>query len=92
MMTFTIRGRFAFAALFIVALLAACFAQNTNGQEADMSPTSISSPSPALRPPELPDLGSAPEITNDVWINSNEPLTLASQRGKVVLVEFWTFG
>lgn len=41
---------------------------------------------------DLPDLGAAPEITNDVWVNADTPVTLASQRGKVVLVEFWTFG
>lgn len=41
---------------------------------------------------DLPDLGEAPEITNEVWVNADEPVTLASQRGKVVLVEFWTFG
>ncbi len=40
----------------------------------------------------LPDLGEAPEILNDVWINTDVPITLASQRGKVVLLEFWTFG
>ncbi len=40
----------------------------------------------------LPDLGNAPEITNDVWINADAPVTLASQKGKVVLIEFWTFG
>ncbi len=40
----------------------------------------------------LPDLGEAPEILNDVWINTDVPVTLASQRGKVVLLEFWTFG
>ncbi len=33
----------------------------------------------------------APEIANDTWINS-EPLRLTQLRGKVVLVEFWTFG
>ena len=33
----------------------------------------------------------APEITGDRWINS-EPLSLASLRGQVVVVEFWTFG
>lgn len=33
----------------------------------------------------------APPITSNVWLNS-EPLTIASLRGKVVLVEFWTFG
>jgi len=91
-MNFTIRTRFAFFALFLMAVLAACVVQNVNEQETDMPPTSTASPSPTLHPPELPDLGPAPEISNDVWINSDEPLTLASQRGKVVLVEFWTFG
>jgi hypothetical protein len=33
----------------------------------------------------------APEITGGPWINS-EPLTLGSLRGRVVLVEFWTYG
>ena len=40
----------------------------------------------------LDDLGPAPELTGITdWINS-PPLTLASLRGKVVLVHFWTFG
>ncbi len=42
--------------------------------------------------PPLDDAGPAPEIDNDIWVNSDVPLTLASQRGKVVLLEFWTFG
>ncbi|MGH9968374.1 MAG: redoxin domain-containing protein [Pyrinomonadaceae bacterium] len=33
----------------------------------------------------------APEISSGSWINS-EPLTLKSLRGRVVLIEFWTFG
>ena len=33
----------------------------------------------------------APEITNDTWLNS-QPLHLEDLRGKVVMVEFWTFG
>ena len=33
----------------------------------------------------------APEITGGPWLGS-EPLTLASLRGRVVLLEFWTFG
>jgi cytochrome c biogenesis protein CcdA/thiol-disulfide isomerase/thioredoxin len=41
---------------------------------------------------ELDDLGPAPELTGiTAWINS-APLTMADLRGKVVLVEFWTFG
>lgn len=33
----------------------------------------------------------APEIRSSVWING-EPISLAALRGKVVLVEFWTYG
>jgi hypothetical protein len=33
----------------------------------------------------------APEITGERWINS-EPLSMAGLRGRVVLVEFWTYG
>ena len=42
--------------------------------------------------PALPDLGPAPELTNQVWINAEQPLRLADLRGKVVLLEMWTFG
>jgi len=40
----------------------------------------------------LPDLGLAPELTNDTWLNVDAPLRLANLRGKVVIVEMWTFG
>ena len=33
----------------------------------------------------------APEIMGDRWINSS-PLSTAGLRGRVVLIEFWTFG
>jgi hypothetical protein len=33
----------------------------------------------------------APEITGGPWINS-EPLSMEKLRGRVVVVEFWTFG
>ncbi len=33
----------------------------------------------------------APEIAGGAWINS-PPLTLRALRGRVVVVEFWTFG
>ena len=42
--------------------------------------------------PTLSNLGAAPELTNEVWINSTEALRLADLRGKVVLLEMWTFG
>ncbi len=33
----------------------------------------------------------APQIQGAVWING-EPTSLAALRGRVVLVEFWTYG
>jgi cytochrome c biogenesis protein CcdA/thiol-disulfide isomerase/thioredoxin len=42
----------------------------------------------------LPNLGAAPEFTGITgWLDTagNRPLTLASLRGKVVLVDFWTY-
>ena len=39
----------------------------------------------------LPDYGAAPPIHADgIWINSS-PLTLQQLRGKVVLIDFWTY-
>lgn len=40
----------------------------------------------------LPDLGAAPELENEVWLNIDSPLRLADLRGKVVLLDMWTFG
>jgi hypothetical protein len=40
----------------------------------------------------LPDLGEAPELTNAIWLNTDRPLRLAELRGKVVLIDMWTFG
>ena len=33
----------------------------------------------------------APELAAGAWINS-EPLTMQGLRGRVVLVDFWTYG
>ncbi|MCR4336241.1 MAG: cytochrome c biogenesis protein DipZ [Candidatus Omnitrophica bacterium] len=40
----------------------------------------------------LPDLGIAPEFTGiERWLNTSIPLTMADLKGKVVLVDFWTY-
>lgn len=40
---------------------------------------------------DLPNFGPAPELTNTVWLNTATSLRLAELRGKVVLLEMWTF-
>jgi thiol-disulfide isomerase/thioredoxin len=52
--------------------------------------------SPSLTPKTAiasayPDLGPAPEIAGKVWLNTDAPLRLADLRGKVILIEMWTF-
>jgi cytochrome c biogenesis protein CcdA/thiol-disulfide isomerase/thioredoxin len=47
-----------------------------------------------VQTPSLPDLGAAPEfVDNQRWFNTpgSRPLTLAGLRGRVVLVDFWTY-
>ncbi len=41
---------------------------------------------------ELKSRGAAPELKNTVWLNTDRPLHLKDLRGKVVLLEMWTFG
>lgn len=42
--------------------------------------------------PALADMGRAPEFTGlDKWLNTDQPLSISGLKGKVVLVDFWTF-
>ena len=59
-------------------------------QSATQRPAQVQSAMPKLA--SLPDLGPAPELINDTWLNVDSPLRLADLRGKVVMVEMWTFG
>ena len=41
---------------------------------------------------QLPNLGAAPEFTGiNKWLNTDKPLSIKDLRGKVVLVDFWTY-
>lgn len=71
----------------LITALAAC---TTASQP--VQPTSRPTAAPERPCLDLPDLGEAPEIGNETWINTDVPVTLADSRGKVVLLEFWTFG
>ncbi len=83
------------AVSFMIVLLTACSVSETavvaETVEMEEDPVLLPTPTEVIMP-ELPDLGAAPEIINQTWLNADEPVTLASQRGKVVLLEFWTFG
>jgi hypothetical protein len=82
-------------------------ASETPSQTDESSPSSLqltpdaSSAAPATELPgnisqsvraDLPDLGAAPELSNEVWLNTDQPLRLADLEGKVVLLDMWTFG
>jgi len=77
----TITKRFLFGLLAFI--LFGCASQNSTQPQTD---------SAMSKPASLPDLGPAPELTNDTWLNVDAPLRLADLRGKVVIVEMWTFG
>ncbi len=85
--------------LWIMALLAITACTNALGQPSGEEPVrNPEEPPPAQPveeisgPVELPNLGAAPELYNDVWLNTDAPLRLAELRGKVVLLDMWTFG
>ena len=97
-------AKFVITAVFtlLILILAAC---TTSNQSTQAEPTAASSSGvqviasgtvvPPTRKPiqvDLPDMGAAPEILNDTWVNTDVPVTLESVQGKVVLLEFWTFG
>ncbi|RPI21111.1 MAG: hypothetical protein EHM70_25605 [Chloroflexota bacterium] len=75
---------------FALALLAGAISgcAPAGGNQPGSAP--VTGEEPEVTP--LPDLGAAPELVNDTWLNTGEPLRLADLRGKVVLLDMWTFG
>ncbi len=79
--------------IFIAALAALSVWQRGLIQESGMTVESNQSTSSAARTENQssPRGPVAPAIVSDTWFNSPE-LAPADLRGKVVVVEFWTFG
>lgn len=82
--------------LIILLMVGACTTpavEETSSEEVEaLASGTVQAPTRGDIVVDLPDMGEAPEFLNDVWLNSDGPVTLASQQGKVVLLEFWTFG
>jgi hypothetical protein len=76
--------------------MVACASLSSPGDMTAAQPVEVLSrqaaTSPTLSASMLPDLGQAPEFNVEQWLNVEQPQSLASLRGKVVLLEFWTFG
>ena len=83
-----------FLSLFALFLFGCAAAPDASRQ--DISSSGGSQPQgeePAMHKiASLPDLGPAPELTNETWLNVDAPLRIADLHGKVVIVEMWTFG
>ena len=73
----------------LISTLTACSA---NPAPATGTVPAAATPTPHVEAVMLKDLGPAPELNNEVWLNVDHPLRLADLRGKVVLLEMWTFG
>jgi len=82
--------------LIFSLILAGCAGQTPPPAEepsSDASPTNGDSIGGTdFKPVKLDDLGPAPELENETWLNTDQPLRLADLRGKVVLLDMWTFG
>lgn len=85
-------------AVFILLIFITTACTSTAAEEASSGEVEILASGTVMPPTrgeivvDLADMGEAPEFLNEVWLNSDGPVTLADQRGKVVLLEFWTFG
>lgn len=55
-------------------------------------PTEVNITMPFPKASSLPRLGKAPELTGITkWINTPAPLSLSALKGKVILIDFWTY-
>jgi hypothetical protein len=75
--------------LFLTTLTTMCTVGNQLSNDSKPLVTNENSIPPSIN---LPDRGPAPELLNEIWLNTDRPLRIADMRGKVVLLDFWTFG
>ena len=85
--------------LLVLGLVAACVPQSELAEPSSVRQSVLAESSSIpqessmnIETVALPNLGPAPELQNEIWLNTDHPLRLAELRGKVVLIEMWTFG
>ena len=89
-------------AIMIALLVVGCSVRVNNPQNQPASTDILDAETPGISSTQaasvtkspkanLEDIGPAPELTNTVWLNTDQPLRLANLRGSVVLLEMWTF-
>ncbi len=71
-------------------LLVTLFVVSISGCAVKINPPSTPIESSSVQ--KLRDYGAAPELSNTIWLNSDQPLRLSGLGGKVVLLDMWTFG
>ena len=88
-----------FIITLLVFLLVGCSSLLESQPEPQIEPEEQTQPEPQTEPEEQTDssivsnfYGPAPELENETWLNTDAPLRLEDLRGKVVLIEMWTFG
>jgi DNA-binding beta-propeller fold protein YncE len=75
--------------------LISCTSDTTQGQNAELQTSESAEPERepiVLSEEQLVGIVEAPDFPNDLeWLNTGFPLAMAQLRGKVVLLDFWTF-
>ena len=68
----------------LIFILAGCAGQTPMDDQpsisADTTPEALLG-GPDFKPAKLDDLGPAPELENEIWLNTDQPLRLADLRG-----------
>jgi hypothetical protein len=79
------------AVILGVMLVAACAPKASEPIPINQIPLE-QEPTMEVKQVALQNLGPAPELQNEIWLNTDHALRLADLRGSVVLIDMWTFG